>query len=483
MAETEQLFDYSEEVPPGPGFLVPEFSMDPAGTSSWGIKYDRLDAVYEQCEPREFYRCIFPEGSLERQGHPEDAKGNGIVITIDEQTGRARKTILTDGLEQLDDLLRERFVVCSPISYFGRSRRADHALWLHALALDIDYVDLDHLNNMINWFENLDAMPRPTFVVNSGHGVHLYYVLDQPIAMYAKNQRELLKLKKGLVDQIWTRYTSAHPERKEALGIVQGFRMVGSRTKISAKSGGEDTKLCAFRTGRKVDVDYLNGYVSATYQAHIDQTSVFTLEAAREMWPDWYERRVVKGEEPGRWHVKRDLYDWFLRKVYDGGKVGHRYFCMMSLAIYAAKCDVPEEELRRDAMKLQKHLNRLGEKSGEPFGWDEAEKALECYNESYVKFPRETIERITAISMPANKRNGRDQATHLARIRKLQEFDYPDGSWRGRPKGSKNKRHPKRDAVRDYVAKHPEANHSEIARALGVSRPTVIKWLKTEAKE
>ena len=30
------------------------------------------------------------------------------------------------------------------------------------------------------------------------------------------------------------------------------------------------------------------------------------------------------------------------------------------------------------------------------------------------------------------------------------------------------------------IAEHPEANHSEIARALGVSRPTVIKWLKDD---
>lgn len=37
--------------------------------------------------------------------------------------------------------------------------------------------------------------------------------------------------------------------------------------------------------------------------------------------------------------------------------------------------------------------------------------------------------------------------------------------------------------VREYAAEHPDANHSEIARALGISRPTVIKWLKDAPKD
>lgn len=44
----------------------------------------------------------------------------------------------------------------------------------------------------------------------------------------------------------------------------------------------------------------------------------------------------------------------------------------------------------------------------------------------------------------------------------------------GRPKGSGEKR----DIIRAYACEHPDANHSEIAKALGVSRPTVIKWLR-----
>lgn len=65
------------------------------------------------------------------------------------------------------------------------------------------------------------------------------------------------------------------------------------------------------------------------------------------------------------------------------------------------------------------------------------------------------------------------KAVHLARARTVQEFDDPDGAWR-----NKDGAPTKADLVRRYAAEHPDANHSEIARALGISRPTVIKWLK-----
>lgn len=432
-------------------------------------KCDILDERYEYVESRDFYRTIFQEGQLERLGHPEDKRGNGIAISIDSNTGKARKTIITDGLEQLDELLEEPFVVCSPISYFGRSRRADHALWLHAVTLDVDYVGVKQLECLIYWIEELENTPRPTYIVNSGHGLHLYYVLDHPIEMYEKNQKELVKLKKNLIDQVWTKYTSEHPERKEALGIVQGFRMVGSKTKM-----GRNTRLVAYRTGDPVSLEYLNSFAYGGNEANINQPSLFSLEQAKEAWPDWYEKRIIRGEIPGRWHVSRRLYDWYLNRALGEATIGHRYFCVMCLAIFAKKCDVSQEELFSDAFRLQKAYNELGKKTREPFLWEEAVKALECYNECYVTFPRETIERLTGISMPANKRNGRTQKDHLRRARAVQDIDYPNGEWRGRPTKSLE--------IRAYAKAHPEANHSEIARALGVSRPTVIKWLKTAPK-
>ena len=91
-------------------------------------------------------------------------------------------------------------------------------------------------------------------------------------------------------------------------------------------------------------------------------------------------------------------------------------------------------------------------------------------------FPRRDAESLSGIPIPPNKRNGRKQDLHLRIARSSLEILSEDAghALQGRKIGSGIKR----DLIRDYRADHPNANHSEIARALGVSRPTVIKWLR-----
>ena len=104
-------------------------------------------------------------------------------------------------------------------------------------------------------------------------------------------------------------------------------------------------------------------------------------------------------------------------------------------------------------------------------------KALEAYDASYLTFPRHTIEELTGVEIPPSKRNGRKIDQHIAMVnatRKMRRDVFGEDEYRnsGRPS--------KKDLIRDYAFEHPGANHSEIARALGVSRPTVIKWMKDD---
>ena len=89
-------------------------------------KNDHLGKFLEPVDPYDFYREIFPEGTFERKGHFEDAKGNGIALTIPnraqgialqiERDGRAKRYTITDDLEILDDLQKTDFTIISPIS-------------------------------------------------------------------------------------------------------------------------------------------------------------------------------------------------------------------------------------------------------------------------------------------------------------------------------------------------------------------------------
>ena len=179
--------------------------------------------------------------------------------------------------------------------------------------------------------------------------------------------------------------------------------------------------------------------------------------------------------------VKEDLYRWWLKKAYDEAVPGHRYYCVMALAVFAAKCGILDKKrVMRDAEGLMSKFNDFA--GAEPFTEDDIKSALECLDLRFCNFSREELANYTGVPMPANKRNYRPQVQHLkiARFARDLNYDTPDG-WRegnGRPKGSPNKEHPKRDVIRAYAAEHPDASHSAIAKALGVSRTTVIKWLK-----
>lgn len=120
---------------------------------------------------------------------------------------------------------------------------------------------------------------------------------------------------------------------------------------------------------------------------------------------------------------------------------------------------------------------------GNEFTVDDVQAALAAYgNPVSVNLRRDKVFEKTQMVMPVNKRNGRKQEVHMATMRAVQNVIDPKGNWRnknGRPVGSGTKA----DQVRAYVAEHPEANNSQIAKALGVSRTTVVKWIKPGVEE
>lgn len=439
-----------------------------------------LDAFLERVTSFDFYRGVFPAGSFEQKGLYEEGKGNGIAVMLPpkgagiameiEADGHARRYTVTDDLEALEELQDTAFTIMSPISYFGRRRCGKNARYLYALAFDLDGVGMSQLRDVLHQM-NKSILPKATYVVNSGTGLHLYYVLTEPIPMYPYNQKYLKELKYSLTRQIWNRFTSTIKE-PQMQGVLQGFRMVGTGSKL-----GRDFPVVAFRFGEPVELEDLVPYIpdSNGEQQRVEalmKKSRLTLAEARETYPDWYDRRVVRRQQRGRWTVKRDLYDWWLHRVEDEIKVGHRYFGIMTLAIYAKKCGIDEEELRRDAFALIQPYDDMSEDDVNRFTSEDVICALEMFNEDYVTFPRDDIAKISGLQIVANKRNWRKQAQHLELIRGIRELKGKMGepvSGGGRPE--------KRTLVEQYMREHPgPVPKAEMARALQIDRKTVAKY-------
>ena len=453
-------------------------------------KNEHLEKFLEPVEPYEFYREIFPEGSFERKGHFEDRKGNGIAVTVTkgevdratgialqiEGDGKAKRCTITDELDELRDLQDTDFTIMSPISYFGLRRCGKNARYLYALVFDLDGVGMPQLRDTLHQM-NKDILPQATFVVNSGTGLHLYYVLKEPVPMYPYNQKCLKELKYSLTRQIWNKFTSTIKE-PQMQGILQGFRVVGSGSKL-----GREYPVRAFRLGGPVELVRLLDYIpdSNGEQQRLEglmRKSRLSLAEAKEKYPDWYERRIVKKERRGRWTVKRDLYDWWLHRIADEIRVGHRFYGIMTLAIYAKKCGIDEDELRRDAFALLRPYDDMSVEDINRFTKDDVVCALEMFNEDYVTFPRDDIAKLSGLTMPVNKRNFQRQADHLEIARAIRDIkakqqgkkDWREGN--GRPKGSGTAQ----VRVYEWRQQYPEGRKADCHRETGLDPKTVRKW-------
>lgn len=73
----------------------------PTDKQLFKMKNEWLGQFYEEVKPKDFYRAVFPEGSFEREGHPEDEKCNGVLTVIEGE--KARNYIVFDELNMIDE--------------------------------------------------------------------------------------------------------------------------------------------------------------------------------------------------------------------------------------------------------------------------------------------------------------------------------------------------------------------------------------------
>lgn len=459
-----------------------------------------LEQFFDEVEPKEFYREIFPEGSFQKKGQKR-RKGsddewiyNGIMVSISKEkwedgSPKVRRYVVTDDLDVIDEVGKtDDFCLMSPISYVGRKRSADHARFMYAFAVDLDRIKVkgdDPIGLRALWnnhIETADRIPKPTFIVSSGTGLHLYYVLTDPVAMFQDTSRRLQDLKRDLTSLIWhdTIVDIESVKDIQQEGIYQGFRVPGTITK-------KGDRARAFLTGEKISIGELLRYTEGFRESRerleerqFVKKKSLTLAKAKELYPDWYERRITNGEKKGSWHVSRNVYDWWKREIQKGAVVGHRYYCMMMLAVYARKCSmydpkhnpdpVTEEELKKDAFELMDHMESLTTDEDNHFTTGDVLDALEAFNEKWITYPRISVEYKSGIRIDANKRNGRKQEDHLKRARAVQAVDYPDGEWR-----EGNGRKSKREIVQNWRADHPEGTPGEAVKDLKIGRSTVYR--------
>ena len=449
----------------------------------WKAEYKAKEALlrergFQEVSPYEFYRDMFPKGSL--QSEQGDGKGNVIATQIRPSgRGRTKQWIVDDSLKMLEKVVGDEFGLVPPIAFYGKTHRKQNAHELYAVAVDIDYVGEQQLKNLLKQFGN-GVQLRPTYLVSSGKGVHVYYFLQEPVQLYHNLESTLAALKESFIRRLWNDTSSLKPDDPDITGIYQGFRCVGSQSKL-----GEAYPVRAYRVSDnrytledikasipdcKVDLSVL------TVKPRLKDNKRMPIEKAKQLYPEWYQARVIERQpkKKGTWTCNEALYEWWKAKIITNVKVGGRYFSIMALCAYGLKCGIPEKQIKKDAYSFLDHLESLTDDETNHFTREDVKdalKALQADNKLLSTMAsREWIEKQTKVPIPPNKRNGRKQAVHVQFMNLNRQFKVMNGECTngGRPTAQAR--------VQEWRLAHPEGRKADCVRDTGLDKKTVYKW-------
>ncbi len=434
------------------------------------------DYKYKKISLKEYYNLIFSRNNILQLEDKEKTDSNygynSICVSISKE--KSKNYVVGADLKVLNQLKNQDFVITSPITYVGKHRTAKNSRLCYGFAFDLDGVKENNIKDTV-YQMTTGHTPVANIVVNSGNGLHLYYLFNEPIQLFDNIKPLLKKMKYGLTYAIWNGYSSSVYEL-QFQGIFQGFRIPETKTKFN-------TNVTAFynEDSNFFDIRFLNKFVDEDKQLTNDELILIeqakfkkriSLIEAKKLYPEWYQKRIIKGEKKGRWVINKALYKWWLRRCKNNEiKEGHRYFAIMILSIYAIKCNVDFKTLKQDAYSLLDPLDKITTNEDNHFTKKDIKDGLKAYHENYCTFPIHDIEKLSGIRINRNRRNYRSQELHLKGARAIQEINNPN--WR-----ENNGRKPKKDIVIQWRLNNPKGKKIDCHRDTKLSRVTIDKyWL------
>ena len=323
-------------------------------------------------------------------------------------------------------------------SFFGGWPKERLVKDVYAFVIDLDCVSPADLRVLLK--REIKKLP-PTYVVNSGQGLHIVYMFKVPVACYTKRKKVLKQAIKALAGLFKVKTYSYKVDPTATL--VHAYRVVGSRTKL-----GQTAK--AYKVGEKREV------VEMLKLLNID-TYLFEKHEKKQTT----QRKASYNNDVAVLPTGRvRFYDSTYERVRHEVDEGHRYLSLFALAIIAYKCRVPREQAEEDISDLvdlfnqKEHVKRVRE--------NEIEKAMMGYSRKFVKVNSYTLEEYLGFAFHrSTKRNGLKQGEHLLIARAV--------------KAAKQKA-TKEIQMKRYLQNNPGASLKKIEEDLGWSRRTIVKY-------
>lgn len=335
-------------------------------------------------------------------------------------------------------------------TYFNDWISKKSAKDIYTLIVDMDNVYSGTLQMALqkDWYTGTGKyLPKPTYIVNSGTGLHLYFVFKAPIPNYKRQTANLDKLYRTLAEEQTTNRVYLV---KQVQWFGQDFRMAGGKNKYNWTNG-------IYKYGEKWDADELAKALG------LKGLHFIRYGEKRTSKPVSKQKKVLKRNG---WHTNRAWYDKALQECIEKTKEGNRYMSMCALSVIAFKCNVPKDELTRDLEGLLPHYNKNAKRIVKP---REILSAIKMYNDKAWLTPKEVLENWQGWLYPPRKRNGRNQKIHLKLARnQLAMLKELGETSQGRPNA--------KEIVLRWRSFNPEGRKIDCYREIGLSRVTIDKW-------
>ncbi len=299
---------------------------------------------------------------------------------------------------------------------------------VRAFVVDCDGVTSATLGKVVKYlWSSLPA--QPTYIVNSGKGVHFIYQLDKPVEV--KGLRWSINKLNEAIQNSFTAFLEVdkHP-------VVHPYRFPGFLTKIN-------TTATAFRV-----------------------RGAYTLEELMKLFeikPKKAEKGKKQDKQKGELLVlpngRRAFFEWVLRKLFMNPPIpGRRQNSFFALGIVSYKCrrEVPYEEALETIPMVYEDMMRRNLHIG--FTIEEAYEAFQKgYQPKYVRASWKYLCELLGWEYRPNKRNGRTREEHLKYLQRIRQVQKEE-----------KEEHIRRLLSMGYTK-------SEIAEMLGMSRRNLYK--------
>ena len=332
-----------------------------------------------------------------------------------------------------------------PCAFFNGAYNRHCLAKLYALVLDIDYMDPDTLGRLMDRIKSRE-LPRPSLIINSGSGVHLYFNFTEPVDTLKRRLPALRAILDKLAD-IFTGYgkMDRHP-------LTQSFRPVGSQTKLGNVAAG-------FITGDRWTVEQLAAITAVDLGGNFLPLDIIKKDPPTPKPKTKKATNVVFMP-----NAKRKFFRYCAERVFKLTDLGSRYMALFGIAIVGYKTHTPREEVIAEMESLVKIWNRRHPEA--PVEWREIDKAMDGYSQKFLMVRSATLEEYFGWMFERKiPRKGRTREKHLKRALAIRHAGEKEDI---------------KDKIEAYLSRYGSTTVSEMARILKISRPTIIKYTNRE---